>query len=50
MLQNVPHFNALVAVGAVVDDRKGLLETGAPDADHVSYQLTDGNDHLEEQE
>lgn len=40
------HLDALVAVGAVVDDGKRLLETGPPDADDVGDQLTDGDDHL----
>lgn len=41
------HFDGLVAVGAVVDDGEGLLETGSPDADDVGDQLADSDDHLD---
>ncbi len=40
------HLDVLVTVGTVVDDGERLLEPGPPDADDISNQLTDSNDHL----
>lgn len=41
-----PHLDALVTVCTVVDDRERLLEACTPDANDISNQLTDSNDHL----
>lgn len=41
-----PHLDGLVTVGTVVNDGERMLETRASDADDISYQLTDSNDHL----
>lgn len=43
-----PHLDGLVTVGTVVNDGERLLETRATDADDISDQLTDSNDHLGE--
>lgn len=40
------HLDEPVAVGTVVDDGQGLLESGPSNADHVCDQLADRNDDL----
>lgn len=40
------HLDEPVAVGTVVDDGQGLLESGPPNANHVCNQLADRNDDL----
>lgn len=35
-----------VAIGTVVNDRQGLLESGSPNPDNICYQLADGNNDL----
>lgn len=42
------HFDGLVTIRAVVNDGERLLETGSPDADDISNQLTHSYDHLDE--
>lgn len=41
------HLDVLVTVGTVVNDGERLLETGTSDADDISNQLTDSDDHLD---
>lgn len=40
------YLDVLITVGTVVNDGERLLETGTPDADDISNQLTDSDDHL----
>ena len=42
----IAHLDDPVAVGTVVDDRQGLLESGSSNANHICNQLADRDDDL----